>query len=280
MPEHTIENPEYYHLIKLKVFEKQLRDIFQSAEREKFEIITIKGWSVARLYRPPHIRLFGDIDICVNPEHFERAKTLLQGTGNIAFHKGPRNLDSLEWDELYANSKLIETEDIPIRVMADEDHLRILAVHWLTDSGAYKERLRDFYFLLKDNKNFDWEKCLGAVSRTRQKWIVCTLGLAEIHTELDLSETPLADARKQIPQWLFKALEKEWTSGVYLQDMGSFLRGDKKRFWEQLKKRIPPNPILATIDMEGEFDERTRIFYQIGDLFLRAKQSLKKRFKK
>ena len=33
---------------------------------------------------------------------------------------------------------------------------------------------------------------------------------------------------------------------------------------KQIKKRIPPNPIQATIEMEGSFDARTRVQYQLG----------------
>lgn len=281
MSKQEIENAEYFHQLKLKVFETQLEDIFQTAKKEKLEIITIKGWAVARLYKSPQTRIFNDIDICIKPEQFNKKNKLLEEKYPIDFHKGLRHLDNLSWDALYSNSKVIETENPKkIRILSDEDHLRILVVHWLTDSGTYKQRLWDFYFLLESNKDFDWEKCLDVVSETRRKWIICTLGLAEIYTDLDLSKTPIYNAQKQIPKWLFKALEKEWKSGVHLQPFGSFWNGNKKHFWEQLKKRVPPNPILATVYSEGKFDESSRLKYQIENVFIRAKESLSRRFGK
>ena len=80
---------------------------------------------------------------------------------------------------------------------------------------------------------------------------------------------------KNIPVWLIKALEKEWSTDVWLRPIHTILR-DKKELWAQIKKRFPPNAIQATIDMEGSFDNRSRIYYQIGSIFVRIKPSIKR----
>jgi alpha-acetolactate decarboxylase len=51
---------------------------------------------------------------------------------------------------------------------------------------------------------------------------------------------------------------------------------NREEFFRQLKKRFPPNPIQATIDVGGEFNDNPRIFYQVADIFIRIKPSLQR----
>jgi hypothetical protein len=92
---------------------------------------------------------------------------------------------------------------------------------------------------------------------------------------LDLSDTPLADEAREIPRWLIKAVEREWKSNIKLMSLDQFL-DDRRELWRQIKKRFPPNPIQSTVNMEGEFDNSPRIIYQIPDIFMRLKPSLKR----
>ncbi len=108
------------------------------------------------------------------------------------------------------------------------------------------------------------------VSKRRRRWIVCTIGLAHKYLGLDLSGTPIEEEAKDLPQWLTKRIEKEWKSDVRLIPLGS-AKTNYKTFFQQVWKRLPPNPITATINCEGSFDARTRLFYQIKDIFKRLK---------
>ena len=76
-------------------------------------------------------------------------------------------------------------------------------------------------------------------------------------------------------QAVIKAVENEWNNPVEFRYLQTCLR-DRKEFLYQLRRRFPPNLIQATIDMEGDFDSRTRIYYQIGDIFGRCLPSLRR----
>jgi hypothetical protein len=92
---------------------------------------------------------------------------------------------------------------------------------------------------------------------------------------VSLEKTPFENETIILPKWFVKGLEKEWQSEVRLLPLHTFL-GDRKHLWQQIKKRLPPNPLEATIEMEGSFDRRTPIFYQIGSIFLRMTPSFKR----
>jgi len=274
------QNDFYWLTLQNRVNEIKISEAFKFLESGGFEPILIKGWAAARYYPEIWQRRFIDIDLCVAPESFERAKKLLetpQGKRyNIDLHKGLRCLDTLPWEDLFKHCETVEVEQTNIRILCPEDHLRVLSVHWLLDGGAFQNRLWDIYYLLENcREDFDWERCLNVVSPKRRRWIVCCLGLAHKYLGLDIENTPVAEAAKDIPEWLSKTVESEWQSEVKLKPLQNCLH-DRKLFWQQLKKRIPPNPIQATVELEADFDERPRIFYQIGNVVTRLFPAVKR----
>lgn len=267
------QNDFYWLTLQNRVNELKISEAFEFMESLGFEPILIKGWAVARFYPQIWQRRFIDIDLCVAPKDFEKAKKLLETPQgfrlNIDLHKGLRHLDTLEWKNLFDNSEILKIENTPIRTLRAEDHLRVLCVHWLADGGAYKDRLWDIFYLVKNRPdNFDWDRCLNVVSLKRRKWIVCCIGLAHKYLDLDLADTPIASEAKNLPRWLIKTVEREWRTEVKLRPLQNCLH-DRKLFWQQIKKRIPPNPIQATIELEGDFDEKSRAFYQFTNVFTR-----------
>ncbi len=261
---------EKLQIINYRVQEHKLIQAQQIFAEAGIETILIKGWAVSRYYPEPQKRSIGDFDFTVSPQTYEAALRLVEGREflNVDLHKGVRHLDTLRWDNLYENSNIVSCAGTNIRVLCPEDHLRVLCVHWLTDSGARKDRLWDIYYCFKSNADFDWERCLNPVSENRRRWIICTIGLAQKYLGISLAGTPFENEKIEIPNWLWKSVEKEWASGVPLKSLVYCLT-NRRELFEQLKKRIPPNPIQATIESEGSFDSRTRVFYQIRNFFAR-----------
>jgi len=265
-------------ILRFKICEEKIKNAFGLFRANGVEPILIKGWAAAKEYPEKYRRIFSDIDLCVPPENYQKSIKLIDNeearTLNIDLHCGLRHLDKLEWEDLFGNSILESLDDIEVRVLRLEDHLRVLCVHWLTDGGAYKERLLDIYYLLENHsKSFDWNRCFGKISKNRRDWIIKTIALVHKYYDFDVSELPFAEETKSIPRWLIKTLEKEWKSDTKLIPLHTLL-GDRREFWKQIKKRFPPNAIQATIEMEGKFDESPRSYYQVGSIILRFKPSI------
>lgn len=242
--------------------------------------ILIKGLAAARSYPEPGSRASVDMDLAVSSNDFEAATEIARSAAAnglaIDLHRELRHLDTVEWSDLFANSQLLDIKGGTIRVLRQEDHLRVLCVHWLTDGGSFKERLWDIYYAIQSRPpDFDWERFLGPVSKKRRRWLVCTIGLAHHFLGLDLDETPIKNEAKNIPAWLIKAVEREWASETRFMPLETVIH-DPKELLKQIPKRLRPNPIWATIQMEGSFDAKTRIFYQLGSFFQRILPSYKR----
>lgn len=273
------EMEDRYRLLHYRVQCRRLAEVWEKFESAGFHPILIKGWAAAQLYPQPYERDYTDIDLVFSTDEYERAEAFVrENTFNypIDLHREARHLDCLPFADLFQNSVLQDCEGVLIRTLREEDHLRVLCVHWLNDGGANRERLRDIRYAIENRaRKFDWGRFLETVPARRRRWLVCAVGLAQKYENLDLRHTPLEDEARNLPKWLERAVQKEWASDVRLIPLQQVTH-DKKALWEQIKKRIPPNPVQATIELDGDFDKYPRFFYQFGDIFWRIPESIRK----
>ena len=271
-------NDFYWKVLQEKIQEQRIEEVFRALREEGYEPILIKGWAAARYYPDPSSRVSADTDIAVNPADYSGCEALLKrlSIGGIDLHCGLRQLDTVPWNDLFERSRLLELNKSEVRVLCPEDHLRILCVHWLADGGVSKERLWDIYYLVrKHSRDFNWDGCLGIVSETRRQWIICTVGLAVKYLGLVTDHPEINGVSKNLPSWITNTVEKEWKSEVALKPLHHCL-GSRRELVEQLRKRFPPNPIQSTIEMEGKFDNGSRLYQQFGSVLLRIKPSIKR----
>jgi hypothetical protein len=274
----AITDSARWGLIKAKATEARACLAFALFRENGVEPLLIKGIAAAQFYPRGLFRESIDMDIAVATQDFDTAKGVVgsEAAAGLAIdlHRELRHLDTVSWPDLVANSKLVNFDRGSIRVLRPEDHLRVLCVHWLTDGGSNKDRLWDIYHAVKNRPDdFDWDRFLNVVDQKRRRWLTCTIGLAHRYLGLDLAETPIEKEAADIPNWLIKAVEKEWSSDTPLWPLFSSIR-DRSLFLAQIKKRMPPNPITATVLVNGSFDAKTRIFYQIGTIFGRIGPSI------
>lgn len=255
-------------------------DAFSKFRRHNIEPILIKGWAIAKYYPDDIYRSSSDIDLAFSSADIKSAYKIHEDRDSsglvLDLHNELKHLDTLSWSELYGKSQLIDLNGVPIRVLCPEDHLRVLCVHWLIDGGCFRDRLWDIYYAVENRPaNFDWDRSLSSVSKQRRRWIVCVIGLTHKYLGLNIDDLPCAEEAKQLPKWLVRAVEREWASKVRLLPLHDFSRQPRELF-QQIIKRIPPNPIHATVDMEGSFDSRSRVHYQIGTILKRSVPTIKR----
>ncbi|HVF29925.1 MAG TPA: nucleotidyltransferase family protein, partial [Pyrinomonadaceae bacterium] len=244
------------------------------------EPVLIKGWAAARNYPAGKFRFYGDIDLAVSAESYHRAQALIEREDSpikgVDLHRELRHLDTLSWDDHYSRSELVPVDGDEIRVLAPEDHLRVLCVHWLTNGGEDKERLFDIVYAVENRPaSFDWARCLDVVSLNRRSWLVATIGLAHKYLGLAIEDLPFADEARRLPDWLTKCVERGWSGQVRLRGLDESIT-DRGLFVKQIGRRLPPNPIQSTVFCEGAFDDGPRIGYQIRDIVGRIRPSVRR----
>lgn len=270
---------EKIRLINHRVYETNLARVFHLLEKAGYEPILIKGWAAAQYYPKPWNRNIGDIDLVFRPEAIdENIGDIIYKNTKISFdiHSGFRLLDTVSIEDTFRRCIMENCLGTPIRVLRAEDHLRILCVHWMNDGGANKEKLWDiFYAIEKNRKNFDWEQCFGGISSKRRAWIQTVIGLAQMYLGLETKDLPFETEIGDNRRWVVRTVEQEWRSSIKLHPLGNSLR-NKNELLKQIFKRIPPNPIQATVEMDREIDGEFRLGNQFFNIFKRMKPSIRK----
>jgi len=262
------------------IHEKKIETVFRLLRQSSVDAILVKGWLAAGLYPERALRPYGDIDLCFRREHLPTAKDVLRSPEAtdcwVDSHSRFSELESRTFDELFARSRLVDLGAEQIRIMGPEDHLALLAIHlfkhgawrplWLCDIGAAIESLPE---------TFDWDVCLGA-NKTRALWVICAIHLSQELLAADINSLPKPYRLRKLPGWLVSNVLRQWAvpfainqppmshpepMAHYLKTPRGLLKGLRARW---------PNPIIATVSVNGEFNGFPRLPYQLGNCALRA----------
>lgn len=242
------------------------------------EPILVKGWAAARLYPEQGVRPYGDIDLCVRPEQFAAAEAALEDVPEVRcevdLHCGFAKFGGGEVDAIYARSRLVRLGETEVRVLCAEDHLRILSIHMLREGAWRPLWLCDIATAIESRSaDFDWAVCLTE-NRRRADWVICAMRLAQQLLGARLDETPAAHIKRPLPRWLVPTILKEWESKApsmsqrHAAPMKSFLRYPAGVL-KGLRHRWP-NPIEATVSMNGSFNGLPRLPFQFGNCLART----------
>ena len=191
-------------MLQTAIESSSIRSAFELFRSNGVEPVLIKGWAAGRFYPKGTSRPTSDVDLAVAAADFANADRLARSskTGGLVIdlHRELRHLDTCSWQDLFANSHLVDLDGEQIRVLRPEDHLRVLAVHWLTDGGWFRDRLWDIYYAIENRPaDFDWGRCLDSVSPIRRRWIICVIGLTHKYFGLDIDDLPFAEEARDLP---------------------------------------------------------------------------------
>ena len=293
--------------LRARLMESQIEWLLQTFADAEISVVPVKGWLCARHYAQLELRPAGDIDLCVRAADMEAATATLLRAGaqrvtdenlnrasnqrlreeKFLFPDAPLGWFLVElhaeltdlhapaepaWDALLARGETVAIGENKARVLAPEDHLRLLAIHllrheaarplWLCDIGAVLEARGD---------SWNWKRCLGR-DRTRRNWVITALLLARELTGVSLRGAPFE--KQKLPHWLVPHVVAQWNAGHALfrdpdsELMWNYLRAparlwhEREEFWGELKKRWPA-PIAAAVGCRHVIDNSPRLSWQL-----------------
>jgi hypothetical protein len=261
-----------------KIDERKIEEAFKLLRSRGIEPVLVKGWAIARFYPERGARPYGDIDLCVRPAEYQAASAALSTPEgrqyNVDLHNGFANLGGESEGEIYARSHLVRLGDTDLRVLAAEDHLRVLSFHLLREGAWRPLWLCDVATALEARPpDFNWKDCFAGTGRNKEL-ISCAITLAHQLLDARLDNTPFASVDGRLPSWVVPTVQKEWESispsmtRRHFAPAGTYLRrpfsvraalGDR---W--------PNPVEASVVARAPFNEFPRMPYQVSAYLLRA----------
>lgn len=248
--------------------EGEIESLFTLLGEAGVDAVLVKGWAAGLAYAEQGLRPAGDIDICVRPEHYAAAKRVLSAPECarlwVDLHEGFGRLLDASAEELFERSRFIEVGGARVRVLCEEDHLRLLCLHllghgawrpvWLCDVAAAVEAR---------GEGFDWGRVLGRDAR-RARWVACALGLAR---ELLGARTEGTPAARSLPRWLTRSVLKHWEAPYAREhEAQPLMRSSLRRpaaLFGALRRRWP-DPVRASVHFGAPFDGFPRLPYQLG----------------
>lgn len=258
------------HTLQAAVKELEISQLFSFLRSQGLDPLMGKGWVIARDYPEPGLRPYGDIDLYVRPEQhgaFVAALGEPEARGwNVDLHRGTAELDDRNFDVLHAHSQVVRLREVEVRTFGPEDHLRLLCLHFLREGALRPLWLCDIAVALKTlPPDFDWNYFLSG-DRERSDWVACAIGLAHQILGADVEGLPVEWRTKNLPPWMARVVLEQWGAGRITfgrrQPMSDYLR-HPAGLLEALLLRWP-NPIEATVNVRGRFNEWPRLPYQIG----------------
>ena len=262
------------HTLVAAVHERAIQRIVTLLRAAGVEPLLAKGWAVARLYPEPGLRPYGDVDLWVRPGQYGPAVAALRNSAPLGcavdLHQRCFELKDRTPDELYARSLVVGLGEVDVRILGPEDHLRFLCVHMLAHGAWRPLWLCDIGAALESRPaDFDWDCCLGGNKR-RADWVACALGLAHRLLGARLDGTPVART-SHLPRWLVPTVLREWGAGYrHREPLAAYLRHPAGVL--EALRLCWPNPILATVEVGGPFNELPRLPFQLGQCLSRTAQ--------
>jgi hypothetical protein len=258
-------------------YERDLAEAVLRLREAGVEPLLVKGLAAARNYADPASRPHGDLDLLVRPEEEEPARAALAGARiSVDLHTeagSPANvpIERCTTDELLARSEVVEVEGVEVRVARAEDHLRLLALHFLAHGGWRPLWLCDVAAALEARPTeFDWDLCLRRPRRAGSA-VACTIALAGELLGAELGDAP----RVTPPRWLRHAVVRQW--GVPASTFPRLVQGRPLRTYVRrpqgagaaLRARWP-NPIESSVYLRAPFNSLPRLPYQLAYLAVRV----------
>src|SRR4029450_8328870 len=110
--------------LQSEMHEQKLEKVSRLFRQAGIEGVLAKGWATAGMYSERALRPYGDIDICVRPEHYKLAEDVLNDSEAndcwVDLHKHFSEIDDRTIDQLFARSRTASLGEEQIRLLGPE----------------------------------------------------------------------------------------------------------------------------------------------------------------
>lgn len=200
------------HTLHAGLHKVRLKEVLGAFDAAGVEPLLLKGWAAAGMYPERGMRPFGDIDLWVRPKDRLRADSIVAGLppGDAVDLDHRVELTGMSVETMFEAADSMSIDDVSVRVLCEEDALRILALHFLGSGGWRPLSLCDVAVAVESRSDgFDWRRCLTG-DRIAAGWVRMALALASALLGADIRQTPALSV--DVPGWLSRAVQRAWTS--------------------------------------------------------------------
>src|SRR6267142_3901708 len=258
--------------------EEKIERVFRMLRAASVDAILAKGWAAAAFYTNRDLRPCGDIDICVRPSDFTMAQEILRRPEAndclVDLHRYFTEINDRSIKEIFERSIVVRLGHEQIRLLGPEDHLALLCIHFLKHGAWRPLWLCDIAAALESlPATFDWNIFLGR-NRRRMAWIGCAVGLVHRLLGARIGHLPLKPEQTEVPAWLIRGVLEQWSS-LFPADhlpihppplMANNLRTGRNIINGVIERW--PDPITATFNLGGSFNNLPRLPYQLADFIV------------
>lgn len=248
--------------------EEGLLAVLRVLEASGREALLGKGWAAARLYPEPGLRPSGDFDLYPRREDGVRVRDALAAATDVDVHPGLAQLDDRDEEAVFARAETAEVRGVAVRVFAPEDHLRLLALHFLGHGAWRPAWLCDVAAALESRPaGFDWDD-LGRGNARRTEWTRAAIALAHELLGASLDGVPDSWRMDRLPRWLPETVLAQWGDPAFeAHGRRTPLRRDLRRplaFLRGLRRRWP-NAVEASVAMGAAPDDAPRLPLRLAE---------------
>jgi Uncharacterised nucleotidyltransferase len=263
------------HTLQAAVHTKTLEHVLAHFNAGGLIPMVFKGWTMARLYASPGLRPYGDVDVLVDSGDEARARDAIaslppeiRGLVDLDMRVLRRFLPDRSFAELAERCTTEKVGNAKLRILAPEDHLRLICLHqldhggwrplWLCDVAAFVEALP---------KEFSWQALLAGNAHLSDA-VVALIGLAE---ELLGAQLPAKTPRASVPSWFRKALLQAWGGGF--QAPPDSLLKLRQIGWRRAAVAMRarwPDPVTSTLHLRAPLRGIPRPLLQVTECGRRA----------
>ncbi len=271
-------NVERFQALEQLRRERWLTEVFAALAAHGISAVTFKGWALARLYGRPGLRPVGDVDLLVRREDLDHARGVLSG-----FEGGAevdvqvdlsRYLPDRSTEALLAASIPVAVPGGTIRVLAPEEHLRLVCLHQLHHGSWRPLWLCDVAVLIEAlPSGFRWSECLRGSRHLGE----AVLALVEVAGRWLGARPSVEPPESKTPEWFERAILRAWRRGYRptperLEGLSlAQLPGALRDRW--------PDPLSSTLHLDAPFHGVPRFPIQVAELVRRGSRHAVKRWR-